>query len=52
MIKIYRAKKESRVRDKKRDRFILQLGKRKYHITPEEAIGLLNHLKGFLTKDG
>ena len=40
MIKIYRAKKESRTRDKKRRRYILQLGKKRFHITEREVISL------------
>lgn len=37
MIKLYRAKKESRKRDSKRKRMILQIGKACYHLTQEET---------------
>ena len=37
MIKLYRAKKESRRRDLKRKRFILEIGKKKLHLTAEEV---------------
>ncbi len=48
MIKVYRAKNESRKRDKKRDRFILQVGSRKTHMTREEACDLLDSLEANL----
>jgi hypothetical protein len=39
MIKIMKAK-ELRKRDRKRDRVLLQIGKKKFHLTEEEAYNL------------
>jgi len=41
MIKLYRAKKESRKRDLKRGRFILQVGKSSWHLSDAEVAGLV-----------
>ena len=40
MIKIQKAKKESRQRDEKRGRFQLLIGKKKIHLTLEEVLKL------------
>lgn len=37
VIKLHRAKQESRKRDKKRQRFILTIGKKRFHLTPKEV---------------
>jgi len=44
MIKIYRAKKESRRRDKKRCRWIFEIGRKKYHITPSELFQVADYI--------
>lgn len=41
MIQLYRTKKESRKRDKKRGRFILRVGKNSWHLSDHEVAGLV-----------
>ena len=40
MIKFERVKKESRKRDRKRERYLLQIGDDKWHLTPDEALNV------------
>lgn len=44
MIKVIKVKNESRPRDKKRNRVVLQIGKRKLHLSPIEAYFLYSQL--------
>lgn len=41
MIKLYRARKEFRKRDLKRLRYVLEIGKKKYHLTQDEVALLI-----------
>jgi len=50
MIKARKATKESRPRDRKRKRVILQVGRMKWHVEPEEAAMLVEHLNEALGK--
>lgn len=45
MISIKRARDESRIRDKKRNRFILSIGALKWHISAKEALHLKTQLR-------
>lgn len=51
MIKIKKAK-EIRKRDEKRNRFLLVLGKKKWHITEEEAFDIYFQVTAALEKAG
>ena len=48
MIKVTRIQKESRQRDLKRNRLLVQLGKTRLHITQTEAIQLRDNLNAVL----
>ena len=41
MLQLYKAKKETRKRDVKRGRFILRVGKNRWHLTDAEVAGLV-----------
>lgn len=45
MIKILKPEYELRARDKRRQRLLLVVGKRKFHITRREALYLLKSLR-------
>ena len=47
MIRITRAKNESRNRDKKRYRVILEIGEVEFHLTREEAANMKSQLNRF-----
>jgi hypothetical protein len=49
MIKITKAK-ESRKRDKKRDRYLLQIGNKKFHLTIEEINTLYYTTQNIIAK--
>lgn len=40
MVKLFRARKEKRARDRKRRRWILRIGQYRYHITEAEVDGI------------
>lgn len=45
MIKFRKAQHESRSRDRRRGRFVLQIGERQTHLTREESLGLLDQME-------
>lgn len=51
MIKVYKATKESRKRDKKRLRYILQVGRKKFHISAVELLDMYDYCEKIINEE-